>query len=75
MKKITNLEVKRAYDTVRGEKDKFGSYRKTLFYVHTPESHDYRLFKKWEKLSELLSAVSVVEKMVRPICFWEQLFS
>ncbi|KEY47550.1 hypothetical protein EH70_07215 [Streptococcus equinus] len=20
--------------------------------MHTPESHDYRLFKKWEKLSE-----------------------
>ncbi|MBJ7540349.1 AAA family ATPase [Streptococcus sp. SL1232] len=52
MKEIANLEAKRAYDKIRGEKDKFGSYRKTLFHVHTPESHDYRLFKKWEKLSE-----------------------
>lgn len=51
MKKM-NLEVKRAYDIIRGKKDKFGSYRKTLFHVHTPESHDYRLFEKWEKLSE-----------------------
>lgn len=52
MSKKINLEAERAYKTIRGEKNKFGSYRKTLFHVHTPESHDYRLFKKWEDLPE-----------------------
>ena len=52
MSKNINLEAERAYKTIRGEKNKFGSYRKTLFHVHTPESHDYRLFKKWEDLPE-----------------------
>ena len=47
MSKKINLEAERAYKAIRGEKNKFGSYRKTLFHVHTPESHDYRLFKKW----------------------------
>ncbi|HEN0301859.1 TPA: AAA family ATPase [Streptococcus agalactiae] len=52
MRKKINLEAERAYRTIRGEKNKFGSYRKTLFHVHTPESHDYRLFKKWKDLPE-----------------------
>ena len=52
MSKKINLEAERAYKTIRGEKNKFGSYRKTLFHVHTPESHDYRLFKKWKDLPE-----------------------
>ncbi|MFS5999419.1 AAA family ATPase [Streptococcus agalactiae] len=52
MSKKINLEAERAYRTIRGEKNKFGSYRKTLFHVHTPESHDYRLFKKWKDLPE-----------------------
>ena len=52
MSKKINLEAERAYKAIRGEKNKFGSYRKTLFHVHTPESHDYRLFKKWNDLPE-----------------------
>ena len=52
MSKKINLEAERAYKIIRGEKNKFGSYRKTLFHVHTPESHDYRLFKKWKDLPE-----------------------
>ncbi|MFS5473722.1 AAA family ATPase [Streptococcus agalactiae] len=52
MSKKINLEAERTYRTIRGEKNKFGSYRKTLFHVHTPESHDYRLFKKWKDLPE-----------------------
>ena len=42
MSKNINLEAERAYKTIRGEKNKFGRYRKTFFHVHTPESHDYR---------------------------------
>ncbi len=47
-----NLEAKHAYRKISDEKNKFGSYRKTLFHVHTPESHDYRLFKRWKELPE-----------------------
>ncbi|WP_247908147.1 Spaf_1101 family AAA-like ATPase [Streptococcus anginosus] len=52
MKNQNNIEAQRAYRIISGEKNKFGSYRKTLFHVHTPESHDYRLFRKWKELSE-----------------------
>ncbi|HFI0593234.1 TPA: PHP domain-containing protein [Streptococcus suis] len=52
MRNKINLEAKLAYEKIRGEKNKFGSYHKTLFHVHTPESHDYRLFQKWKDLPE-----------------------
>ena len=52
MRSKINLEAKLAYEKIRGEKNKFGSYHKTLFHVHTPESHDYRLFQKWKDLPE-----------------------
>lgn len=52
MNNKNNLEAQRAYRKISNEKNKFGSYRKTLFHVHTPESHDYRLFKKWKDLPE-----------------------
>ena len=57
MSKNINLEAERVYKTIRGEKNKFGSYRKTLFHVHTPESHDYRLFKKWEDLQRMIGII------------------
>lgn len=52
MRNKINLEAKLAYEKIRGEKNKSGSYHKTLFHVHTPESHDYRLFQKWKDLTE-----------------------
>lgn len=52
MKNKNNVEAQRAYRVISGGKNKFGSYRKTLFHVHTPESYDYRLFVKWKELSE-----------------------
>lgn len=47
-----NNEIKRAYDELQKTKNKCGKYRKTLFHIHTPVSHDYRLFKVWNDLSE-----------------------
>ena len=40
-----NNEIKKAYDELLKTKNKCGKYSKTLFHIHTPVSHDYRLFK------------------------------
>jgi len=47
-----NNEIKKAYDELLKTKNKCGKYSKTLFHIHTPASHDYRLFKVWNDLSE-----------------------
>ena len=47
-----NNEIKKAYDELLKTKNKCGKYSKTLFHIHTPVSHDYRLFKVWNDLSE-----------------------
>jgi len=47
-----NNEIKKAYDELLKTKNKCGKYSKTLFHIHTPVSHDYRLFKIWNDLSE-----------------------
>lgn len=47
-----NNEIKKAYDELLKTKNKCRKYSKTLFHIHTPASHDYRLFKVWNDLSE-----------------------
>lgn len=46
-----NNEIKKAYDELLKTKNKCGKYSKTLFHIHIPASHDYRLFKVWNDLS------------------------
>ena len=40
--------LKKVYSTIKDTKEKYGVYYKTLFHLHTPASHDYKLKKEWE---------------------------
>jgi len=38
-----------AYETIKQRKEKFGTFCKTCFHVHTPESYDYKLMFNWDQ--------------------------
>lgn len=38
-------EIIEAYNHIKGTRDNFGFPRKTLFHIHTPASHDYRMLE------------------------------
>ncbi|MGF7060778.1 Spaf_1101 family AAA-like ATPase [Brassicibacter mesophilus] len=38
-----------AYDAIKQRKEKFGTFYKTCFHVHTPESYDYKLMINWNQ--------------------------
>ncbi|WP_058670382.1 hypothetical protein [Streptococcus sp. FDAARGOS_146] len=42
-----NNKIKSVYHELTHSKEKFGSFHKTLIHLHTPASHDYKLFKDW----------------------------
>lgn len=42
-----NLQVKSAYNELKTKKDNSGRFYKTLFHIHTPQSHDYSLLEEW----------------------------
>ena len=78
MRNKINLEAELAYKKIRDGKNKFGSYCKTLFHVHTPESHDYRLFKKWKDLPENdwinLTIDDYIKEIINQKIFPEEVF-
>lgn len=47
---MQDIEVKKAYNMMK-EQDKinFGEFHKTLLHIHTPASHDYKLYNEWNK--------------------------
>lgn len=48
-----NEKAKRAYNIIKSQKDKFGVFHKTLFHVHTPASHDFKLISTCKNFKEL----------------------
>ncbi|VPD89973.1 SMC faily protein [Streptococcus pneumoniae] len=42
-----NNKIKSVYQELTNSKEKFGSFHKTLIHLHTPVSHDYKLFSNW----------------------------
>lgn len=36
------------YQKIKDTPAKYGEFRKTLFHLHTPASHDYRLLQEWD---------------------------
>ena len=42
-----NLQVESAYNELKTKKDNSGKFYKTLFHIHTPQSHDYSLLEEW----------------------------
>ncbi|WP_279155030.1 Spaf_1101 family AAA-like ATPase [Thomasclavelia cocleata] len=42
-----SYDVIKAYNEISKYKYTYGKYFKTLFHLHTPASHDYKLFNEW----------------------------
>ena len=40
-------DEKIAYEAIKNRKEKFGTFHKVCFHIHTPESYDYKLLGKW----------------------------
>ena len=40
--------IKGIYKKIKETKDKYGTYYKTVFHLHTPESYDYKLREEWK---------------------------
>lgn len=40
-------DEKAAYEAMKNAKEKFGTFHKTCFHIHTPESYDYKLLGNW----------------------------
>ena len=40
-------DEKTAYETIKNRKEKFGTFHKICFHIHTPESYDYKLLSQW----------------------------
>lgn len=40
-------DEKNAYEAIKNRKEKFGTFHKTCFHIHTPESYDYKLLSQW----------------------------
>lgn len=64
-------EIIKAYNHIKETKDNFGYPRKTLFHIHTPASHDYRMLddKKtngYKNISEKKLEDIVYEKEIIP---------
>lgn len=67
-------DIEKAYNTIKGAKDKYGTYYKTLFHLHTPQSFDYHLRKNWkpeeyQKKTELDIFAECVKEGVLPESF------
>lgn len=43
-----NNHLNNIYQKIKNTPAKYGEYRKTLFHLHTPASHDYRLLQEWD---------------------------
>lgn len=47
MVKKFNKKIETVYRVFSEEKVSFGVFHKTLIHLHTPASHDYKLFSNW----------------------------
>lgn len=44
---VPMLDEKNAYEAIKNRKEKFGTFHKACFHIHTPESYDYKLLNQW----------------------------
>lgn len=44
---VPKSDEKNAYEAIKNRKEKFGTFHKTCFHIHTPESYDYKLLSQW----------------------------
>ncbi len=52
---IPMSDEKTAYEAIKHRKEKFGTFHKACFHIHTPESYDYKLLRQWS-YSDYISA-------------------
>lgn len=65
-----SVDLKKAYKEISDYRYTYGKYFKTLFHLHTPASHDYRLFSEWDSKKYK----SLKEKELFNICKQRKLF-
>ncbi|AHF05822.1 Spaf_1101 family AAA-like ATPase [Desulfitobacterium metallireducens] len=59
-----------AYDAIEQRKEKFGTFYKTCFHLHTPESYDYKLMISWDQSRYNISS----DQEVFEICLERNVF-
>ena len=64
-------EVIKAYKHIKRTRDNFGFPRKSIFHIHTPASHDYKLMKNlgtdgYKKISEKELEDIIYERSIIP---------
>jgi len=65
------LDERKAYETMKNRKEKFGVFHKSCFHVHTPASHDYKLLESWN--SEDFKVAT--EQHLYEICIEKEIFT
>ena len=48
MSDTAKAHLKQIYNDIISTSPKYGVYHKTIFHIHTPESHDFKLVDEWE---------------------------
>lgn len=64
------IDEKAAYETMKNRREKFGTFHKSCFHIHTPESHDYKLLGNWS----CTYYQSVSDKQIFDICIDKKVF-
>lgn len=59
-----------AYYAIKQQKEKFGTFHKTCFHVHTPESYDYKLMINWDPSRYKISS----DQEIFEICIERKVF-
>ena len=65
-------EVIKAYEHIKSTRDNFGFPRKSIFHIHTPASHDYKLMENlgtdgYKKISEKELEDIIYERSIIPL--------
>lgn len=63
-------DEKNAYEAIKNKKEKFGTFHKVCFHIHTPESYDYKLFSQWS----CDDYISASEQDIYDICIERKTF-
>lgn len=59
-----------AYETIKNMKEKFGTFHKSCFHIHTPASYDYKLLGSWSHKDYTLAT----EQVILEICTNRKVF-
>ncbi len=63
-------DEKTAYETIKNMKEKFGTFHKSCFHIHTPASYDYKLLNNWS----VTDYMSASDQDIFDICIKRKVF-